>query len=188
MIRNILVLCSLFGLMAIYTVFADFSSSPQQQEQTTKTITPDMSTIAPDFPFTGFTDKKKYRLKDFKDKTIVLNFWATWCTPCAIEFPQMLSLAKSLENEKTVFVFLSVDDNKDDITRFLSKNKNKILSKNVIVARDTDKSISQDLFQTTKYPETYLIAPDLRLREKIIGAVENWDSEQMREKFRNDRR
>jgi len=27
-------------------------------------------------------DGKQYSLKDWQDKVIILNFWATWCPPC----------------------------------------------------------------------------------------------------------
>lgn len=187
MIRNLLVLGGLFGAITAYTLYADFASSPQHQQETGKTENTIVST-APDFSFTDFVSGEKHALYDFKNKTVVLNFWATWCTPCAVEFPQMLSLAKSLEKDDVVFLFLSVDENEEDIARFLSKDRNKIHSENVIVARDADKSVSQDLFQTTKFPETYLIGPNMDIHEKVVGAVDNWGSKEMREKVKNIRR
>ena len=41
---------------------------------------------APDFSATTF-DGKKLSLADFKDQVLVINFWATWCTPCKQELP-----------------------------------------------------------------------------------------------------
>ncbi|MGC1520195.1 MAG: TlpA disulfide reductase family protein [Steroidobacteraceae bacterium] len=41
---------------------------------------------APDFAVTTF-DGKKLSLADFKDQVLVINFWATWCTPCKRELP-----------------------------------------------------------------------------------------------------
>jgi cytochrome c biogenesis protein CcmG/thiol:disulfide interchange protein DsbE len=41
---------------------------------------------APDFAVTTF-DGKKLSLADFKDQVLVINFWATWCTPCKKELP-----------------------------------------------------------------------------------------------------
>ena len=41
---------------------------------------------APDFSVTTF-DGKKLTLADFKDQVLVINFWATWCTPCKKELP-----------------------------------------------------------------------------------------------------
>jgi cytochrome c biogenesis protein CcmG, thiol:disulfide interchange protein DsbE len=41
---------------------------------------------APDFAVTTF-DGKKLSLADFKDQVLIINFWATWCTPCKKELP-----------------------------------------------------------------------------------------------------
>jgi cytochrome c biogenesis protein CcmG, thiol:disulfide interchange protein DsbE len=41
---------------------------------------------APDFEVTTF-DGTKLRLADFKDQVLIINFWATWCTPCKTELP-----------------------------------------------------------------------------------------------------
>jgi cytochrome c biogenesis protein CcmG, thiol:disulfide interchange protein DsbE len=41
---------------------------------------------APDFAVIAF-DGKRLTLADFKDQVLVINFWATWCTPCRKELP-----------------------------------------------------------------------------------------------------
>jgi cytochrome c biogenesis protein CcmG, thiol:disulfide interchange protein DsbE len=41
---------------------------------------------APDFAVTTF-DGRKLSLLDFKGQVLVINFWATWCTPCKRELP-----------------------------------------------------------------------------------------------------
>jgi cytochrome c biogenesis protein CcmG/thiol:disulfide interchange protein DsbE len=48
--------------------------------------TPMVGEPAPDFAVTTF-DGKKLSLADFKDQVLVINFWATWCTPCKKELP-----------------------------------------------------------------------------------------------------
>lgn len=41
---------------------------------------------APDFEVTTL-DGKKLRLADYENQVLVINFWATWCTPCKTELP-----------------------------------------------------------------------------------------------------
>ena len=45
---------------------------------------------------------KQLELKDFQGKLILLNFWATWCTPCKKEMPSLdkLQINKDLNNLK----------------------------------------------------------------------------------------
>lgn len=49
---------------------------------------PEVGKPAPDFRVTTF-DGKKIGLADFKGQVLVVNFWATWCTPCKKELPML---------------------------------------------------------------------------------------------------
>lgn len=63
---------------------------------------------APDF---SFTDKsgKVISLSDLKGKIVVLEFWATWCSPCKRSLPGMQSLVNKYKNDKDVeFLFVNV--------------------------------------------------------------------------------
>ena len=57
-----------------------------------------------------------------KGKVVVLEFWATWCSPCIASLPHLNQLVDSLDPEK--FQFISIDD--EDLTAvqtFLTKKK-----------------------------------------------------------------
>ncbi len=45
-----------------------------------------------------------------KGKVLVLNFWATWCTPCVKEFPELLKLQRTYAAKGLQLVFVSIDD------------------------------------------------------------------------------
>lgn len=132
-------------------------------------------------------EKETRQLHDFKGKIIVLNFWASWCVPCVVEFPQLLELAE-LESDNMVFIAVSVDQQKQNIDQFFKRLDKKSQSRrnmnNVYIVHDPRKEISQDVFQTIKYPETLLIAPDLTMREKIIGASVNFASDAFRKRLK----
>jgi thiol-disulfide isomerase/thioredoxin len=75
-----------------------------------------------DLNLTGL-DGKKVHLRDFPDKPIVLNIWATWCVPCREEMPMMVEAEKVWGPKGVVFIGASLDDNKTkkNIPAFLTE-------------------------------------------------------------------
>src|ERR1700742_3081406 len=74
--------------------------------------------LAPDFerPATGPQGNGTLRLRDYKGKVVVLNFWTKNCRPCLEEMPSLAELAASLSKDPDVAVItVSTDDNLDDV-------------------------------------------------------------------------
>lgn len=46
-------------------------------------------------------------LKQYQEKTIFINFWATWCKPCIQEMPSINEAQKILKNEEVIFLMAS---------------------------------------------------------------------------------
>lgn len=123
-------------------------------------------------------ESKSYSLADFDDKVILLNFWATWCTPCIAEFGQFVNLARQMPDD-LVILAVSIDDKKERIEPFLRKYVKEYGSiPNLYILWDEDKSVSQDMFQTIRVPETLVITPDKKIARKIAGLSLKWDSEE----------
>jgi thiol-disulfide isomerase/thioredoxin len=49
-------------------------------------------------------------LDQWRDKVLVLNYWATWCTPCREEMPMFSTLAQRYESRGVQFVGIAADD------------------------------------------------------------------------------
>lgn len=67
------------------------------------------------------TGKKTVILNDYRDKLIILDFWATWCGSCISAFPKVKSIEKSFENDLVVIPVTSQSYEK--ISVFLSTNE-----------------------------------------------------------------
>ncbi|MEP2671250.1 MAG: TlpA disulfide reductase family protein [Cyclobacteriaceae bacterium] len=46
-------------------------------------------------------------MNDFKNKTVFINFWATWCKPCIQEMPTIAKAQELLKDKNVVFLFPS---------------------------------------------------------------------------------
>ena len=65
-----------------------------------------------DFTLPGTDGHEPISLASLKGKTLVLDFWATWCGPCKVQHPLIEKIRKRYEASGNV-VFLSVDSESD---------------------------------------------------------------------------
>ncbi|MGB1077003.1 MAG: TlpA family protein disulfide reductase [Bdellovibrionales bacterium] len=122
-------------------------------------------------------DGKTLHLDDLLDHDIILNFWASWCAPCIVELPQLLTVARN--NPEKFVILLSSDLTVDALDTFLEKLPDEdIKQKNVIIAWDEKGKVTRGVFQTFQLPETVLIDEKGVLRHKIVGLVD-WESDEV---------
>lgn len=126
---------------------------------------------APPFTATDVHTGKVRTLADYKGKVVLLNVWATWCAPCQVEMPSIEKLYKAYGPLGLEVVAVSVDQyvGADSVRRFADD-----FGLTFDVLHDAKYQIEQD-YQTTGYPETFIIGPDGVIRRKWIGAAD-WNS------------
>lgn len=52
---------------------------------------------------------KAVKLSDFKGKVVLLNFWATWCSPCRDEIPALVALQNQYKAKGLVVIGVALD-------------------------------------------------------------------------------
>ena len=100
------------------------ADEPQKENETESGLTP-----AIDFTLTDQYGNT-HKLSDYKGKTVFLNFWATWCSPCRAEMPDIQKLYESAEAEgENALVVLGVaapnlenEKSEEEIKAFLEEN------------------------------------------------------------------
>lgn len=100
------------------------ADEPQKENETESGLTP-----AIDFTLTDQYGNT-HKLSDYKGKTVFLNFWATWCSPCRAEMPDIQKLYESAETEgEDALVVLGVaapnlgnEKSEEEIKAFLEEN------------------------------------------------------------------
>lgn len=103
-------------------------------------------------------------LSELRGRPVVLNFWASWCTPCGREAPRLAASATAHRGE-VVFLGLDVKDFSDDARKFLRKYK-----VNYVSVRDGG-SRSYNEYGLTGLPETYFLDARGRIVAHVLGEI-----------------
>lgn len=85
---------------------------------------------APKFTMTDLKGNE-ISLDSLKGKTVIMDFWATWCGPCKESFPEMQKVVnKYQDNPNVVFFFVNtwekgktLEQRKKEISQFIEKNE-----------------------------------------------------------------
>jgi cytochrome c biogenesis protein CcmG/thiol:disulfide interchange protein DsbE len=103
---------------------------------------------------------------ELKGKSVMVNFWNSWCIPCQRELPTLKTFAEQHKNEPDVVLLGIVrDDTKDAVQAYVVQN-----GITWPVALDPDARAALD-FGTTGQPETYAIATDGVVVAQQFGEV-----------------
>lgn len=123
-------------------------------------------------PTSQFLDEHGARLnlERFRGKIVVLNLWATWCTPCVAEMPMLDRLQQQLEDVGVVVVALSLDGGGPNVVRAFYKEHD---IQHLEVYVDPTMRAQND-FKVIGLPTTILIDREGRDRGRIVGPAE-WD-------------
>ena len=90
-------------------------------------------------------------IKKYRGKVVYLDFWASWCGPCAESFPFMNKLTDDLKGKGLEVLAINLDENPDDARAFLSKTPARFT-----VLADASGQCPQD-FGVMAMPSTYVI-------------------------------
>ena len=107
-----------------------------------------------------------------RGKLVLVNFWATWCPPCREEMPSLTRLAQGFDPRSFEVVAVSVEEAWEPVDRLLGLPKTPFR-----VALDRGSNVSR-AYGTTRFPESYLVDREGRLRLKFVGP-RNWTDPQM---------
>ncbi len=105
---------------------------------------------APEFQIKRLDTGEMVKLSDFKGQPIVLNFWATWCGPCAMEHPVLEWGAKRFK-DKAIFLGIVFEDSEENTKDFLKRR-----GWSLTQLFDAKSTVAVD-YGVAGVPETYFI-------------------------------
>jgi cytochrome c biogenesis protein CcmG/thiol:disulfide interchange protein DsbE len=131
-----------------------------------------IGSTAPDFRAKVLGENRYKSLGDYKGQVVLLNVWATWCPPCQAEMPSLQRLYQAYGDKGLKLIAVSIDDYvTEDSIRAFAKNFGITFE----ILHDSTHAIER-IYQTTGYPESFVIGPEGTIRKKWIGP-DDWSSQ-----------
>lgn len=127
----------------------------------------------PDFGLIDFDGRVK-PISAWRGKTVMLNFWASWCAPCRDELPTLDKLSKAA-GPTLMVAAVSLDDDRNLAREFLLQGGYHIVSYS-----DPRREIARAIFDLSVLPATVVIGPDGKLIARVSGARDWSDARQLR--------
>lgn len=142
-----------------------------------KTLSNKLASIsAPSFTLTDL-EGKKVSLEEFRGKTVILDFWATWCGPCIFSFPTMQKLVDKYKDDPGVrFIFINTNDydekTNERVKEFLAEDNYRFF----VLLDDKYSQTSSD-YALNGIPTKVVIDKEGKIRFKYAGWKGSEDKE-----------
>ncbi|MEW6581333.1 MAG: redoxin domain-containing protein [Actinomycetota bacterium] len=113
----------------------------------------------------GRRDGQQLSLSDLRGRPVVLNFWASWCTPCKSEAPRLEAAWVRHRGQGVVMLGVDVQDLSDDARAFVRRYRQTYPS-----VRDRHDA-TFTAYGLTGVPETFFVDGGGRVRAHVIGEI-----------------
>jgi thiol-disulfide isomerase/thioredoxin len=123
----------------------------------------DLNHETPQCALQSMIDNRTIDLKQFKGQVIYVDFWASWCGPCAKSFPFMNDLNRDLKDRGLQLIGINLDENIQEAKQFLEQ-----YPASFTIATDADKQCAKS-FGVKAMPSSYLVDRNGVIRHMHLG-------------------
>ncbi len=119
--------------------------------------------VAPDFDLLDL-EGNHVKLSDYRGKTVVLDFWATWCPPCRRALPHLQELQDEYADQGIVVVAIATDQQGLKVVKPFVEQQG-FTFKVVLGGAE----VANAFGGVRSIPTTFFITPDGRIAGKFVG-------------------
>lgn len=105
-------------------------------------------------------DGDKFNAEPLKGKYVLVNFWATWATPCLVQYPDLLALYVQYHDKGFEIVGFSIDDDIAKLKDYTSSKNIPWTNLSAKATQDKNLPLISDFYGITNIPTMILIGPD----------------------------
>jgi thiol-disulfide isomerase/thioredoxin len=110
-------------------------------------------------------DGRRHTLADYRGRVVLVNFWASWCSPCLQEIPGLISLAERLKERRFTILAVNVGESKNKLPGFTRK-----MAEHMVMLLDPE-SEAFKRWEGIGLPSTFVLDGSGRIRYEAFGPV-----------------
>jgi len=162
-------------VVATFTVYmADRLTRVHPNASSRVVSVPKAGAPAPEIKVKDLADKD-VTLADYKDKVVLVNFWATWCDPCRVEIPWLIEMQDKYGPKGFTVLGIAMDEEgKAVVAPFVAKErydvKGQKLPMNYPIVIGSD-AVAEKFGGLLGYPTSVLISRDGKQIKRITGVI-----------------
>jgi peroxiredoxin len=134
----------------------------------TATALPAVGVVAPDFALKSDSGRN-VRLSELRGQVVLVNFWASWCSPCRQELPLLNKIFTRYRAAGFTLLAISVDDDRKNAEAMLKR-----LELQFPTLFDGNKNVVK-LYGVDTMPATLVIDRDGRVRYLHRGYYDGYE-------------
>ena len=142
------------------------TGAPQDSAAPEETEPPKVE--APDFTVEN-ADGEEVKLSDYVGKPIVLNFWASWCSPCKSEMPEFNAAWEELEGEVQFLMVNMTDGARETVESAREYVEGEGFTFPVLFDTKSEAAIAYSAYSL---PTTYFIDAEGYVTARAVGAID----------------
>jgi len=124
---------------------------------------------APEFTLKNIESGEIVELSDLRGKPLVINFWASWCTPCRVEMPHFVDAFHNYSSDEVTFIGIHTMEPEADARKFIEAFEIPTQEGFLILSDETGTSTID--YGVSGIPSTFFVDSAGFVKKRWVGGI-----------------